>query len=611
LAKINKVETGHKYNHLFNQWFLDRPFLISLIPSIFFYSFILHFGINAPFADDWSVINGMVIRFFNGPENWMEKFLLLFSQSNEHRLFYTSLVSVIQYGLFGQINYLWLSLIGALSSFGLHIIFYMYLNRYRLAKWLIIPIAIIIYNLTYFQNLFWPVSALQHNSIIFLVFLAVFILDAPQKKWSYFLVGSFLVSIAVFSSANGFVILIAGIPIIAIYPKKYWFLWFFLSLFLFILYTINYIHPVQRANILDNLFLADRILISFFVYWGAFLGTFFSGPSILSIASSCIIGVFIFSFITYWFYTKWSMILEKNNDIKFLASIYLFLICTITIYSVARANNDIYLIFESRYGINFVLILILTVIIVSRIIKNELNSMKLFFIGFTILFSGFSFYNQVFNLIDFTNMLVAGSIKSNIHKREFYFYRDSIQRKVDLSKPTLNAMADLSKPIVNITTKLPASIKYLNDVIKLTFDHKIYQLDKSLKVVSSEMQVPRYHVTNGSNQFKLGEFEFDINSAHFSYTGLKVKGRILNGADGYYLVFENGQHQNWVFNMYWREIDRRKQLTHWDGIYLRNLSGAVPFIYLPDDRYVAKIFKIEDGVASLVGVTPNFKVNGM
>jgi hypothetical protein len=97
LAKINKVETGHKNNHLFNQWFLDQPFLISLIPCIFFYSFILHFGINAPFADDWSVINGMVIRFFSGPENWMEKFLLLFSQSNEHRLFYTSMVSVIHY----------------------------------------------------------------------------------------------------------------------------------------------------------------------------------------------------------------------------------------------------------------------------------------------------------------------------------------------------------------------------------------------------------------------------------------------------------------------------------------------------------------------------------
>jgi hypothetical protein len=272
--------------------------------------------------------------------------------------------------------------------------------------------------------------------------------------------------------------------------------------------------------------------MSFFVYWGAFLGTFFSGPSTLSIASSCIIGVFIFAFITYWFYSKRSMIFEKNNDIKFLATIYLFLICTIAIYSLARANNDIYLIFESRYGINFVLILILTVIIVSRTIKNKLCSMKLFIIGFTILFSCFSFYYQVFNIIDFTNMLVAGSIKSNIHKREFYFYRDSIQRKVDLSKPTLNEMADLSKPIVNITTKLPASIKYLNDAIKLTYDHKIYSLDSDLANISQVIQQNKYDTLQGSNKFKLGEFEFDINSAHFSYTGFKVKGRILNGADG-------------------------------------------------------------------------------
>ena len=145
----------------------------------------------------------------------------------------------------------------------------------------------------------------------------------------------------------------------------------------------------------------------------------------------------------------------------------------------------------------------------------------------------------------------------------------------------------------------------------MTFSHQIYSLDPDLAEISQVIQQNKYDTLQGSNQFKLGEFEFDINSAHFSYTGLKVKGRILHGSDGYYLVFENGQHQNWVFNMYWREIDRKKQLTHWDGIYLRNLSGTVPFIYLPDDRYVAKIFKIEDGQPTLVGVTPNFSVSGM
>jgi hypothetical protein len=270
-----------------------------------------------------------------------------------------------------------------------------------LQKWLIVPISIILYNLTYFNNLFWPVSALQHNAIVFLVFLALYILDAPHKQWGSFLMGSILVAMAVFSSANGFVILIAGIPIIAAYPKKYWLFWILLALTLFMLYTYNYIHPIQRASLRDNLFLVDRIFLSFFVYWGGFVGTFSTSPSIISVVLSFSFGFLIFSFLSYWLFVKRRLIFAKNNELKFLASIYLFLICTISIYSIARANNDINLIFESRYGINFVLILILTVILLSRCIKNYGASLKLIFIGFATLFSGFSFYNQIFNIIDF------------------------------------------------------------------------------------------------------------------------------------------------------------------------------------------------------------------
>jgi len=605
------MDTDIKNNHLYKLWFLERPFLISIIPCIFFYSFILQFGINAPFADDWSIINGMVIRFFNGPENAFEKFLLLFTQSNEHRLFYTSLVSVIQFALFGHINYLGLNFIGALSSFGIHVIIYFYLNRYLLQKWLIIPISIILYSLSYYNNLFWPVAALQHNSIVFLVFLALFILDAPGKLWASLLIGLLLVVMAVFSSANGFVIFVAGIPIVAGYPKKYWLYWIVLAVTLFMLYMVNYIHPIQRASIWDNVFLVDRIFLSFFVYWGGFVGTFFKTPSILSVALSFSFGFFIFAFLTYYLFANRRLIFTKNNDLRFLASIYLFLICTISIYSIARANYDINMIFENRYGINFVLILILMCLIVNRCIKNIGAPLKLFFISFAILFSGFSFYNQIFNIIDFTNMLVAGSINSNTHKREFYFYQDSLSRKVDLTKPNLNNLADLNKPVVNITTILPSSIKYFNDVIKLTFDHNIYKPDQDLLTLSGEMHVSKYHEAQASSHFKLGEFEFEAYPTRFTYKGLKVKGRILNGSDGYYLVFENSQHQNWVFNMYWHEIDRRMQLTRWDGIYLRNLSGTIPYIYLPDDRYVAKIFKVEGGLPTLVGVTPNIQVIGM
>lgn len=175
----------------------------------------------------------------------------------------------------------------------------------------------------------------------------------------------------------------------------------------------------------------------------------------------------------------------------------------------------------------------------------------------------------------------------------------------------MNSLDKLGKPIVNFTAILPSSVKYVNDAINLTFSHKIFSLDADLRNISTLIQKNKYDTLKREAKFKLGEFEFEMHPSHFSYFGLKVKGRILNGSDGYYLVFENGQHQNWVFNMYWHEIDPRRQLTHWDGIYLRNLSGTIPFIYLPDDRYVAKIFKVEGGLPTLVGVTPNIQVNGM
>jgi len=236
---------------------------------------------------------------------------------------------------------------------------------------------------------------------------------------------------------------------------------------------------------------------------------------------------------------------------------------------------------------------------------------KIGIIGFITSFFIFSYINHLVDLVNFTNMVSGSVIKHSIQKREHYFFKNSSENKVDLSMPTLTNLDQLGKPIVNFTAILPSSVKYVNDAISLTFSYKIFSLDPELVNVSTWIQLNKYDTLKSESKFKVGEFEFEMHPTYFAYKGLKVKGRILNGADGYYLVFENSQHQNWVFNMYWREIDRRKQLTHWDGIYLRNLSGAIPYIYLPDDRYVAKIFRVEDGQPILVGVTPNFLVKGM
>ena len=82
-----------------------KYFLVALLPCIFYYGFYFKFGINAPFADDWSVIVGLVIHFFHSQESWLDKFLLLFARSNEHRELFLSIVTVAQFAILGHINF--------------------------------------------------------------------------------------------------------------------------------------------------------------------------------------------------------------------------------------------------------------------------------------------------------------------------------------------------------------------------------------------------------------------------------------------------------------------------------------------------------------------------
>ncbi len=582
--------------------------LVALIPCGFYYGFYFKFGINAPFADDWSVIVGLVIHFFYAQGSYFEKFLLLFAQCNEHRELFLSIISVTQYAILGHLNFFYLNLIGGLSSFGILIVLYKILKRYQHPEWLIIPISFTLFNLSYFHNLYWPVSALQHNVVVFLILSTLCVLDYSQGGIRSFLLAIMIAFVALFSSGNGFIVFIAATPLIFRYLKVYRVLWFLGGVLFFLLYIYQYEHPVQRGNFLSNIFLFKGILGNFFAYWGAFASTFFESGSSM-IEPVCITtGMIVFSTFLYKFWVNRLDFFQAKTDYRFKLSLFIFLLCTVGIYSVARANMAISNVFESRYAINTTLILLLFILFFDKVAYKRY---KIVIVGFITSFFFFSYINHLVDLVNFTNMVSGSAIKHSIQKREHYYFKNAKGAKVDSSKPTLNSLDQLGKPIVNFTAILPSSVKYVNDAINLTFSHKIFSLDADLRNISTLIQKNKYDTLRREAKFKLGEFEFEMHPSHFSYSGLKVKGRILNGSDGYYLVFENGQHQNWVFNMYWHEIDRRRQLTHWDGIYLRNLSGTIPFIYLPDDRYVAKIFKVEGGLPTLVGVTPNIQVNGM
>jgi hypothetical protein len=586
----------------------NKYLLIAFIPALIFYLFFLKYGVNAPYADDISAVNALVIRFFYGHDTWWNKFLLLFSQCNEHRLFYLSTIAVVQFALTGEINFIILDLVGGLACLGLLFIFYKIILKYQYPSWLIIPISFILFNLTYFQNIFWTVCALQHNSLPFFVLLLIWILrgSASFARFFFSLLVAFL---AVFTSGNGFLVFIAVIPLLLKYSRKYLIFWIFAGISCFILYMSNYEHPYQRGSLFDNVFKIKEILYTFFVYLGSISSVFFFKAHPFRLHLSFILGLGSFASILIIYWKNKSQLLEKEHLLITLSAVFLFLFGTMGLYALARANEPIESVFESRYAINssIYFIAFLLLIFYQRVIHS---SLKWLLIVFSVLFFGSSYLSKFVSVVNFSNELAAGVFTNKSLNRGYYFYSDSAGKKVDLTAPTVTKLSQLSWPIVNITAQLPASIKYFNDVIYLSstnqglqpFNQQFVTIYESFDQETRLSNSPK----NDSNVLRIWS-EKD----GFRYSGKGISARITKGQDGVYAVLMDNDSRKWVFNMFWIELDRRKQLTHWDAIYVRNLEGIIPFKYLPDGKYVLKIFKVQDEKIELIGIQNNLVVSGI
>ena len=86
-----------KYPHIY--------FFLSLIPIFSFFFIQNKFIVNAAYSDDWNAINGLVIRYFSAGDSFFDKLSLIISQNNEHREGYLSIIAIVQFWVFGNINY--------------------------------------------------------------------------------------------------------------------------------------------------------------------------------------------------------------------------------------------------------------------------------------------------------------------------------------------------------------------------------------------------------------------------------------------------------------------------------------------------------------------------
>lgn len=145
-------------------------FILLLTPILFTIVYFINYQSNIPFADDWSAINGFLIRFIYGNDNLINKLQLLVSQCNEHREGFLAIISLLQFAILGEINFTVLNFVGISTSLGMFIVFYQFIRDQGKSLVFAVPIVYILFNAYYFHNFYWPTCALQHNPMVFFLY---------------------------------------------------------------------------------------------------------------------------------------------------------------------------------------------------------------------------------------------------------------------------------------------------------------------------------------------------------------------------------------------------------------------------------------------------------
>jgi hypothetical protein len=148
------------------------------------------------------------------------KIYQLFKQHNEHRIVYDRIVTLLDYKLFGKLNYVHLMLIGNLSLVGLLAVFVAVLRRAGLTVFHALPVALLLFNLSQWENMFWGMASLQNFSVVLWVVAAFYLLSYTHWWLLAFVAGV----LATLTSGNGLMVWPVGFVLLAlrllIYPAS-------------------------------------------------------------------------------------------------------------------------------------------------------------------------------------------------------------------------------------------------------------------------------------------------------------------------------------------------------------------------------------------------------
>ena len=244
----------------------NRYFIISLIilPILFFFYNILISTDDIPFKDDYVLLDSLYqMKTASSFFTWLQAF---FKQVNQHRFAFERVMMWLIYQVFGSENIKAQILIGNSFLLGILYFFFKIFQSYKLSWLYFVPISLLLFNYTFFENATWGIAAIQNTPIIFFALFSIYLLCLRTQKAFYYAI--LVAIIAMFTSGNGLGIWIVGMLFLSIHKQwKYLGIWLIVAFGVVLFYFQYDYHliPNDRTNLLKHPFLNVWFILAF---WG-------------------------------------------------------------------------------------------------------------------------------------------------------------------------------------------------------------------------------------------------------------------------------------------------------------------------------------------------------
>jgi hypothetical protein len=353
--------------------------------SIYF-GYVWTYSINIPYNDDFTALLGYVVRFKEAHFSEQLKSLLL--PHNEHIMWGTRLVGLLQYALLGKLDFQWLILLGNLLLVVELSVVYWLCKRLNIhSGFCFLLVAPVLINPQYSATSFWAMAIWSNILVLILGTFAILSLVYERPLWLCIL----LASLCLFSNGNGIMIWPVGLGILWLQKKSYKVLikWILAgALLVSIEFYLLASHPAEDTFQVGNLALFPINILAFIGSFGALAGGL-PGQIMAVLLGLLLLGLTLKTGLDY---RK-----TPGKELLVLISLFVFVFLTACSIAIFRSEKGLGIIVGSRYKQYSSLVMALGLMMIFRLhnFKNHHSPTKAIIGGILVFVTLLSYFRDI------------------------------------------------------------------------------------------------------------------------------------------------------------------------------------------------------------------------